>query len=138
MRKKFFAILAFFFFITITVFSSGCATTTGPVDTRNSSLTHGNVQMNIRVGETTQAEILDVFGAPNITTIDGSGQEVWTYQRSATASQSSANDNYWTVLLLGGSRHASGFSSTSRMITLIIKFNDQKIVSDFSSRSSSF
>ena len=57
---------------------------TKPVTTRNSELTHGNVQMNLKVGETTQAQVLDVFGAPNITTIDGSGQEVWTYQRAAT------------------------------------------------------
>jgi len=125
------------FFVSV-VFFPGCSTAIQPVDNRNSSLTHGNVQMNIKVGETTQAEILDVFGAPNITTIDGSGREVWTYQRAATAAQSSANSNYWTVFLAGGSREASGFSSTSRMITLIIKFNDQKIVSDFNSRTSNF
>lgn len=119
------------------VLLTGC-TTMKPVDTRNSSLTHGNVQMKIKVGETTQTQILEAFGAPNITTIDGSGKEVWTYQRAATASQSSANSNYWTVLLIGGTSEASGFSSTSRMITLIIKFNDQKIVSDFNSRTSNF
>ena len=116
---------------------TGC-TTMKPVDTRNSSLTHGNVQMSVKVGETKQTQILEPFGAPNITTIDGSGKEVWTYQRAATAAQSSANSNYWTVLLLGGTHEASGFSSTSRMITLIIKFNDQKIVSDFNSRTSNF
>lgn len=117
----------------------GCATTsTMPVDDRNSSLTHGNVQMNIKVGETTQTEILEVFGAPNITTIDGSGQEVWSYQRAATASQSSSNSNVWTVLLVSGASKTAGFSSTSRMITLIIKFGKDKIVSDFSSRSSNF
>ena len=117
----------------------GCtATPSQPVTTRNSQLTHGNVQMNIKVGDTTQTEILEVFGAPNITTIDGSGKEVWTYQRSAQVSQSSSSSNYWTVVLIGGDNSASGLESSSRMITLIIKFNENKVVSDFSSRTSNF
>lgn len=120
------------------MFLLGCAASNKPVDARNSSLTHGNVQMNIRVGETTQTQVLEVFGAPNITTIDGSGQEVWSYQRAATATQSSSNSGAWTILLAGGSSETAGFSSTSRMITLIIKFNKEKIVSDFNSRSSNF
>jgi outer membrane protein assembly factor BamE (lipoprotein component of BamABCDE complex) len=116
----------------------GCAVSNTSVDTTNSTLTHGNVQMNIRVGETTQTQILELFGAPNITTIDGTGQEVWSYQRAATVTQSSSNSGVWTIFLAGGSSETSGFSSTSRMITLIIKFNKDKIVSDFSSRSSNF
>lgn len=117
----------------------GCtATPPQPVTTRNSQLTHGNVQMNIKVGDTTQTEILEVFGAPNITTIDGSGKEVWTYQRSAQVSQSSSSSNYWTVVLIGGGNSASGLETSSRMITLIIKFNENKVVSDFSSRTSNF
>lgn len=138
MKKYIFILFSLVIFSAIVLSFSGCATTMQPVDARNSALTHGNVQMNVKVGETTQAQILETFGAPNITTIDGSGKEVWTYQRAATAAQSSANANYWTVLLVGGSNEASGFSSTSRMITLIIKFNEQKIVSDFSSRTSNF
>ena len=55
-----------------------------PVSAQNDALTHGNVQMQVQVGQTTQADILDSFGAPNVTTIDGSGQEVWSYQRAAT------------------------------------------------------
>ena len=117
----------------------GCtATPPQPVTNRNSQLTHGNVQMNIKVGDTTQTEILEVFGAPNITTIDGSGKEVWTYQRSAQVSQSSRSSNYWTVVLIGGDNRASGLETSSRMITLIIKFNENKVVSDFSSRTSNF
>lgn len=118
---------------------SACAPTpTKPVTTRNSELTHGNVQMNLKVGETMQTEVLEVFGAPNITSIDGSGQEVWTYQRAATVSQSTGSSSYWTILLAGGSRQASGFEQTQRTMTLIIKFNDKKVVSDFRSRSSEF
>lgn len=122
-----------------TAFLSGCATTAPtPVTTRNSELTHGNVQLVIKTGSTTQTEIIEAFGAPNITSIDGSGAEVWTYQRSAQVSQSSSQESYWTVVLTGQSRSASGFETTSRMITLIIKFDKNKVVSDFRSRSSNF
>jgi outer membrane protein assembly factor BamE (lipoprotein component of BamABCDE complex) len=115
-----------------------------PVTTRNSELTHGNVQMNLKLGETGQTQVLEVFGAPNITSIDGTGQEVWTYQRSATVSQSSSSKGFWTVLtgeagLLGGqSQEASGLEQTQRTMTLIIKFDDNKTVSDFRSQSSEF
>jgi outer membrane protein assembly factor BamE (lipoprotein component of BamABCDE complex) len=109
-----------------------------PVTTRNSELTHGNVQMHLKVGETTQTEVLETFGAPNITSMDGSGKEVWTYQRQATVSQSSSRSGYWTIVLAGGGRSSSGSETTSRTMTLIIKFDENKVVSDFNSRSSNF
>ena len=124
----------------ITLLISGCVASENlePVSTRNSELTHGNVQLNLKVGETDQAEVLEAFGAPNITTIDSQGREVWSYQRAAQASQSASNNNSWTIILAGGSQSAHGFESSSRMITLIIKFNKNKVVSDFRSRSSNF
>ncbi len=118
---------------------SACATSPSqPVSARNDALTHGNVQMNVEIGRTTQADVLEVFGAPNVTTIDSSGQEVWSYQRAATVAQSSSNDNYWTILLAGSGSESSGFEQSSRMTTLIVKFDDQDIVSNFRSRSSNF
>lgn len=108
-----------------------------PLDQR-SNLTQGQVQLHLEVGKTTKAEVVEIFGAPNIVTRDGSGQEVWTYQRSAQASQSSSRSGYWTVILGGQSGENTGFESSSRMLTLIIKFNNQDIVSDFSSRTSNF
>lgn len=115
----------------------GCAKPQ-PVTTRNSELTHGNVQMNLKVGETTQTDVLEIFGAPNITSMDGSGREVWTYQRQATVSQSSSRGGYWTIVLAGGGGSSSGAEQTSRTMTLIIKFDENKVVSDFKSRSSNF
>jgi outer membrane protein assembly factor BamE (lipoprotein component of BamABCDE complex) len=110
----------------------------GPVDQRNSALTQGNVQLNLKVGETSKAEVLEKFGAPNITTRDASGSEVWSYQRHATVSQNSSSSNFWTILLVGGGSSASGFSQSTRTMTLIIKFDEKDVVSDFRSRSSDF
>lgn len=124
--------------VLVAILVTSCATAPLPVDQRNSQLTQGNVQLNLQVGRTTKADVLEKFGAPNITTRDGAGQEVWSYQRMATVSQSSSSKEYWTILLAGGSRSADGFSQTSRTMTLIIKFDSKDVVSDFRSRSSDF
>ncbi len=119
---------------------AGCTAITPPepLTKQNSSLTQGNIQLNMTVGKTNKTEVLETFGAPNITTRDGVGREVWTYQRAAQVSQSSSQSGSWTLILAGKSSSASGFESGSRMTTLIIKFGDNDVVSDFRSRTSNF
>lgn len=109
-----------------------------PLTKQNSALTQGNIQLTMKVGETTKATVLETFGAPNITTRDGAGREVWTYQRAAQVSQSSTNSGYWTLILAGQSSSSSGLESSSRMTTVIIKFDANDVVSDFRSRASTF
>ncbi len=122
----------------IVVTLGACVNPPEPLTKRNSQLTQGNVQMNLIVGQTSKAEVLKHFGAPNITTRDGAGREVWTYQRAAQISQSSNQSGYWTIILAGQSSRSSGFESSSSMITLIIKFDEKDVVSDFRSRTSKF
>ena len=119
-------------------------------EAEKNQLTHGMVQMTLKVGETSQLEVTETFGAPNITTIDGKGQEVWIFRRHATISKSKSHSSSFVIGLgfgaggLGGGagggvgNSTSGFEQSSKSMTLIIKFNEQKIVSDFRSRSSSF
>lgn len=119
------------------------------IDSAN-TLTHGMVQMTLNVGQTTQAEILENFGGPNITSIDGSGQEMWVYDRHATVTSDSSSGFSIGMLIgagggavgggagLGFGKKKSRSSQSSRSMTLIIKFDKNKIVSDFKSRSSSF
>ncbi len=114
-------------------------------------LSYGMVQLTVKVGVTTQAEILEKFGAPNITTLDGSGREMWVYDRHATVSfDKSSGFSIGMLLGAGGGDVAGGggglgFGSrksrseqSQRTMTLILKFDANKIVSDFQSRSSSF
>ncbi|MCY3728779.1 MAG: hypothetical protein OXF97_07290 [Nitrospira sp.] len=115
-----------------------CVDPPQPLTQRNSQLTQGNVQMNLIVGKTTKAQVLEHFGSPNITTRDGAGREVWTYQRAAQVSQSSSQSGYWTIILAGQNSRSSGFESSSSMITLIIKFDEHDVVNDFRSRTSKF
>lgn len=114
------------------------------------TLTHGMVQMTLKVGETSQAEILEKFGGPNITTIDSTGQEMWVYDRHATVSYDKQSGFSIGLAVGGGGGGVGaggglGFGSkksqssvSTRTMTLIIKFDANKIVSDFKSRSSSF
>jgi hypothetical protein len=120
-----------------------------PTDTPN-TLTHGMAQMTLRVGETKQYQVLEAFGAPNITTLDGTGNEVWIYDRFATVSASNSSSFSIGMLIgagggnvgggggLGFGKSKSEASQSTRSMTLIIKFDGTKTVSDFKSRSSSF
>jgi hypothetical protein len=85
-------------------------------------------------GATTQNEILTVFGAPNIVTKNKSGNEVWTYDRMSVESGSS--DVYGTAILVGGVGNRT--STSTRSFTLMIEFDENNVVKDFSYRSSTF
>lgn len=116
---------------------SACAM---PPETKSSPspLTHGNVQMTLKNGVTTQNEVLEAFGPPNIMTLDGSGNEVWTYHKQATVTKAESANSYGTIILFGGSGGTSGFEQSSRTMTLIIKFDKDKKVMDFKSMATNF
>ena len=66
MRYKMKKILSFFFpLLLVVLLVSGCATS-GVKEMSNTNLTAGKVKMEIKKGVTTQAEILQIFGSPNI------------------------------------------------------------------------
>ena len=120
---------------------SGCVAPPSQVPDAKNSMTTGQVQLTLKKDITPQSEVLEVFGAPNLVTLNSAGEEVWTYQRNATVATSNSSSAYGTVILFGGSTRSSGLEQSSRTMTLIIKFrnlNGVKVVSDFSSRSSSF
>lgn len=126
--------------IASTILISGCVSNPPQQQSmmKNSNLTHGQVQLTLKKGVTTKTEVLETFGAPNITTIDAAEREVWTYQRNATVANSNSSSSYGTVILFGANSKAAGFEQSSKTITLIIKFDDTDKVVDFKSRSTSF
>lgn len=121
---------------------AGCVVPPQPVEKSEANkLTTGQVQITLRKGETTQAEVLDTFGSPNLVTLNSEGDEVWSYQKHATVASASSNSAYATVILLGASTRSAERQQTTRTMTLIIKFreiNGIKKVHEFQSRSSSF
>lgn len=110
---------------------SGCASVQ-PVQKGN--LTPGMARTKIIKGQTTQNEILEVFGAPNIVTKNKSGNEVWTYDKASV--ETGTSSVYGTVLIVGGIGSRS--SSSANTFTLMIEFDDKDVVKDFSYRSASF
>ena len=118
-------------------FLYGCVQS-NPQSIQNSPYTHGNVQLTLKKGITSQAEVLNTFGSPNITTIDATGQEVWTYQKHATVANATQSGAYATILIAGAGNGTSGFEQSSRTMTLIITFDSTRKVSDFKSMSTSF
>lgn len=114
----------------LTVLSTGCQESR----TQGSNLTPGMAKTKITNGVTTQSEILEVFGAPNIITKNKSGNEVWTYDK--VAMDKSNKEGYWTILAAGES---SGNQTTStKTFTLMLEFDDDDIVKDSSYRASQF
>lgn len=104
-------------------------------------LTSGQVTLSLKKYQTTQTEVLEKFGAPNLVTSSSDGEESWTYQKHATVASASSTSGFSTIILAGVSTTKSGFEQSSRTMTLIIKFkeiNGMKLVSDFSSRATSF
>jgi hypothetical protein len=74
---------------------------------------------------------MDVLGSPNIVTKDTQGREEWTYDRISTE-KNSGSEGFW--FLLFGKSNASS-SSSSKSLTVIIKFDENKNVLDFTYQS---
>ncbi len=127
----------------LAVLLSGCATQREIESQKisKSNLTSGQVSITLKKNITTQQEVVETFGAPNLVTQNSDGEESWTYQKQATVSNASSSSAFATIVLAGASSSSSGLEQSSRTITLIIKFRDikgVKTVTDFSSRYSSF
>jgi len=118
-----------------------------PVEKEN-KLTLGTVQSKIKKGMN-QTEILEVLGSPNIVTKNSKGNEVWTYDKIGS-NQSSANDASVTYgqknlnrgllgFLFGGTTNSASSSSQnsneSKSLTVIITFDTNSNVSDFTYQS---
>lgn len=108
-----------------------------------------NVQREIKVGMS-GADVVAVLGSPNMVTTDSERREIWVYDKVATERVYSTSEGGLGLLLGGvgsamlgagsGSAHqSSGASSTAqRTLTIIIKFNSDNTVRDYSYRQSSF
>ena len=118
-----------------------------PVE-KNDKLTLGKVQSQIKKGMN-QTEVLEVLGSPNIVTKNSNGNEVWTYDKigtsqsssneaSATYGQSQLGRGFW-AFLFGGTTNSVQSSSNrgaeSKSLTVIITYNTEKIISDFTYQS---
>jgi outer membrane protein assembly factor BamE (lipoprotein component of BamABCDE complex) len=108
-------------------------------------VTVGTVQKEITIGMS-GAEVAAVLGSPNIVTTDAERRETWVYDKISTEVAYSKSGGTIVGLIFGGSGGGLGAGSTSsgatstsqRTLTVIIKFDEEDRVRDFSYRTSSF
>jgi hypothetical protein len=119
-----------------------------------SALSYGTVTSVVVKGKTTQMDLIQMFGGPNISTVDSEGVETWVYERSITQTDVASKSQNWQAAAnlgvsfgqaVGGasasggqSGSASSAASSFRSLTVIVKFNADKTVKDYSVRSSQF
>ena len=136
-----------FHIIILSIFVSACAVPSSPPPPSpepSNTLTLGIVQSKIRKGMS-QAEVLEVLGSPNIVTKNSKAQEVWTYDKVGSSRSSAATVNYgqrtlgqgFLAFLFGGTTSSAAANATNetKSLTVIITFDENKNVSDFTYQS---
>ena len=112
--------------IVASVFFVGCASSNKAP--QKSNLSFGTIKSSIVKGKTSQSEVVQLLGSPNIVTKNKDNEEVWTYSRQSTDSESGGFGG--GLLVFGGNKAFSSQSSNS--FDLIITFNSKDIVRDYS------
>ena len=125
-----------FFALALTLGTIGCrhpAPPEGPVD----NLTVGKVQGEIKVGMDA-ASVAEILGSPNIVTTDEKRREVWIYDKVSSNSVDTKNSFGGSIIILGGSTSQRQRTKTQKTLTIIIKFDEEKMVRDFAYNYSQF
>ncbi|WP_432204412.1 hypothetical protein ACQ9ZF_04975 [Cetobacterium somerae] len=107
-------------------------------DTQKSNLSVGTIKKGIVENKTTQTEVIEMFGSPNLITTSSEGTEVWSYNKSSyDSAANSKNSGFW--LLLASSSSSSVVSSAATAsLDLIIKFNKNQTVKEYKVISSKY
>ena len=147
----------------------GCADNTPPPGERvdnpaagtaekPSNLSYGTVTATVKKNVTTQSDLIDMFGGPNISTTDKDGSEKWVYERTSSMNDTagSTQEKNFNAAFGGGASVGSGVvgggvsggskSSNNaqrsvnsvRTLTVVITFNNDKTVKDYTVRAAYF
>jgi len=101
---------------------------------QKSNLTAGSAKVMLIKGKTTQAEIVKVWGSPNIVTQSSTGETVWTYSKQSYDTKSSSFAG--GLFIIGGGQAVSQSATSS--FDVVITFDKNDIVKDFSVISTRF
>jgi outer membrane protein assembly factor BamE (lipoprotein component of BamABCDE complex) len=104
-------------------------TNAGP-DGNARNLTVGTVQGEIKIGMPA-SDVVAILGSPNIVTTDEKRREVWVYDKVSSNRVDTANSIGGSIIIFGGSSAQSESTSTQKTLTIIIKYDEQKMVRDF-------
>ena len=133
----------------VALLTAGCSATHHATDVREADdtdrVTVGTVQKEIVIGMSA-ADVASVLGSPNIVTTGEERQETWIYDKISSDVTYSRSSGTVVGLLFGsaggglgaGSTSAGSSSSSQRTLTVIIKFDGNSKVRDFSYHTSRF
>lgn len=128
---------------------AGCSATHHSADVRAADdvdrITVGTVQKEIVIGMSA-ADVAAVLGSPNIVTTEEERQETWIYDKISSDVTYSRSSGTVVGLIFGsagggagvGTTSAGSSSSSQRTLTVIIKFDTNSRVRDFSYHTSRF
>jgi len=129
--------------------AAGCSATHHAADVREADdvdrVTVGTVQKEIVLGMSA-ADVATVLGSPNIVTTDNLRQETWIYDKISSDVTYSRSSGTIVGLIFGSSGGGAGVGTTSagsrsssqRTLTVIIKYDGDNRVRDFSYHTSRF
>ena len=114
-------------------------------DDQGERVTVGTVQRTINLGMHA-SDVAAVLGSPNIVTTDEQRRETWIWDKIATDVSYSRSSGTVVGLVFGGSGGGAGVgnmstgaeSSSQRTLTVIVKFDGESRVRDFSYRTRRF
>ena len=120
---------------------SGCINAgTHRADVRDDSadrVSVANVQREIKIGMS-GADVIAVLGSPNMVTTDSQRRESWVYDKISTERTYSTSKGGFGLILAGIGSSTGASSTSQRTLTIVIKFDEQGLVRDYSYRQSSF
>lgn len=116
-----------------------------PVQTTADPVSAGSAKLFLETGKTSQAQVIEAFGGPNIVAGGADGRETWTYDRMSYASSEVAGGGTAGAAGVIGSvpvgglfwGHAAKASTSSRSVTLFLYWKNG-ILDDYKYRSASF
>ncbi len=129
--------------------TAGCSATHHAADVREADdvdrVTVGTVQKEIVLGMSA-ADVATALGSPNIVTTDDLRQETWIYDKISSDVTYSRSSGTIVGLIFGSSAGGAGVGTTSagsssssqRTLTVIIKYDGDNRVRDFSYHTSRF
>lgn len=128
---------------------AGCSAQKHATDVRAGEevnrITVGSVQREIRIGMSA-ADVAETLGSPNIVTSDAERLETWIYDKISSDVTYSRSSGTIVGLIFGssggglgaGTTSAGSTSTSQRTLTVIIRFDENNLVRDFSYHSSQF
>lgn len=114
------------FLVAICLLAACASQRTAQEAAKESALTPGMAKKFIYVGKTTQTDVLEIFGPPDLVT-RRDGKEVWTYDK--ISQDVTTSGGFLTILIAGYSKSSSHSRNTSSMI--IIYFGKNEVVEDY-------